>query len=239
MVRSSGGVLGPEAPLGIRPDEAHHSGPGRSGAAPRRIDASTRRLGLLSSHIRRRGDQALQTLSDRIAVVAWASRGAGRAIAAVLGEAGATVYVTGRSVRGLPTTDGLPGTIEDTADEVVARGGIGVPVRCDHTVDDDVEALFERVRAEQGRLDLLVNNAWGGYEGQPTGIPMAPYWEQPRSQWQGMFVAGLRAHLVASQFAAPLMLHGRGGLVVSTIAWADGEYLGTSSTTSPRRPSFG
>ncbi len=144
----------------------------------------------------------------------------------VLGEAGATVYVTGRSVRGHPTTDRLPGTIEDTADEVVARGGIGVPVRCDHTVDVEVEALFERVRAEQGRLDLLVNKAWGGYEGQPTGITMAPFWEQPRSQWQGMFVAGLRAHLVASQFAAPLMLHRRGGLVVSTIAWADGEYLG-------------
>ena len=168
----------------------------------------------------------MQTLSDRIAVVTGASRGAGRAIAVVLGEAGATVYVTGRSVRGHPTTDRLPGTIEDTADEVVARGGIGVPVRCDHTVDVEVEALFERVRAEQGRLDLLVNNAWGGYEGQPTGITMAPFWEQPRSQWQGMFVAGLRAHLVASQFAAPLMLHRRGGLVVSTIAWADGEYLG-------------
>ncbi len=168
----------------------------------------------------------MQTLSDRIAVVTGASRGAGRAIAVLLGEAGATVYVTGRSVRGLPTTDGLPGTIEDTADEVVARGGIGVPVRCDHTVDVEVEALFERVRAEQGGLDLLVNNAWGGYEGQPTGITMAPYWEQPRSQWQGMFVAGLRAHLVVSQFAAPLMLHRRGGLVVSTVAWADGEYLG-------------
>ena len=87
----------------------------------------------------------MQTLQDKIAVVTGASRGAGRAISAVLGEAGATVYVTGRTVRGGPAVDNLTGTIEDTADEVTARGGRGVAVRCDHSVDADVEALFDRV----------------------------------------------------------------------------------------------
>src|SRR5947207_58083 len=95
-------------------------------------------------------------LQNKIAVVTGSSRGAGRGIALVLGERGATVYVTGRSVKGEPTTDQLPGTVDETAAAVSARGGKGVAVRCDHTVDADVEALFERVKKEQGRLDLLV-----------------------------------------------------------------------------------
>src|SRR5215213_7196729 len=105
----------------------------------------------------------MSTLANKIAVVTGASRGAGRAIAMVLGEAGATVYVTGRTVRGAAAVDGLPGTVEDAAEEVTARGGRGIAVRCDHTVDSDVEALMDRVRAESGHLDLLVNNVWGGY----------------------------------------------------------------------------
>src|SRR4051794_34147117 len=99
----------------------------------------------------------MQRLAGKVAVVTGASRGAGRAIALVLGEARATVYVTGRSTRGGATTDNLPGTVEDTAEAATARGGLGIPVRCDRTNDAQVEALFERVRREQGRLDLLVN----------------------------------------------------------------------------------
>jgi NAD(P)-dependent dehydrogenase (short-subunit alcohol dehydrogenase family) len=182
----------------------------------------------------------MQSLSGRIAVVTGASRGAGRAIAGVLGEAGANVYVTGRTVRGAGAVDGLPGTVDDTADEVTARGGRGVTMRCDHTIDADVEALAERLRAEVGRVDILVNNVWGGYEGHTMGIPMVPFWEQPRSQWESMFVAGVRAHLVTSQLIVPLMigettsnipspdpsLQGRGTrLIVSTVAWAYDEYL--------------
>jgi NAD(P)-dependent dehydrogenase (short-subunit alcohol dehydrogenase family) len=98
----------------------------------------------------------------RVAVVTRASRGAGRAIAAVLGEHGATVYVTGRSVRGQPTTDNLPGTIEDSAEEVTRRGGQGIAVHCDHANERETEALFQRLREEQGTLNTLVNNAWGG-----------------------------------------------------------------------------
>lgn len=181
----------------------------------------------------------MQTLSGKVAVVTGASRGAGRAIAAVLGVAGATVYVTGRTVRGATAVDAMPGTIEDTADEVTARGGAGIAIRCDHTNDADVESLFDRLRAERGQLDLLVNNVWGGYEGQMMGLPKVPFWEQPRGQWESMFVAGVRAHLVASQLAAPMMietksrdpspspsLQGRAiPLIVNTVGWAYGEYL--------------
>src|SRR3954467_11349066 len=101
---------------------------------------------------------AMPDLSDRIALVTGASRGAGRAIAAVLGEAGATVYVTGRTTRGSAGPDGLPGPGDGAADEVSARGGRGIAVRCDHANDAEVEALFERVRSEHDHVDILVNN---------------------------------------------------------------------------------
>lgn len=158
-------------------------------------------------------------LNDSIALVTGASRGAGRAIAIELGAAGATVYVTGRSVRGGPTTDNVPGTVDDTAQAVSERGGRGIAVRCDHTVDADVEALFDRIRSDHGRLDVLVNNAWGGYEDPDCRpLPMVPFWDQSLHQWHGMFDAGVRAHLTASHFAVPLMLAQRRGLIVSTTA---------------------
>ena len=158
-------------------------------------------------------------LSDAIALVTGASRGAGRAIALELGAAGATVYVTGRSVDGGPTTDNVPGTIDETAREVSGRGGRGIAVRCDHTVDADVESLFARIRTDHGRLDLLVNNVWGGYENSECRpLPMVPFWEQSLHQWDGMFTAGVRAHLTASRLAVPLMLPHRRGLIVSTTA---------------------
>ena len=168
----------------------------------------------------------METLRNRVAVVTGASRGAGRAIARALGEAGATVYVTGRSTRAAGTTEGLPGTVEDAADEVTMLGGRGIAVRCDHTVDADVEALFRRVRDEQGRLDLLVNNAWGGYERYTESEFDAPFWEQPLWRWDGMFTAGVRAQLVTSRAAAPLLLAGGRGLIVATVAWAYDAYLG-------------
>lgn len=172
-------------------------------------------------------------LDGTVAVVTGASRGAGRGIALVLGEAGATVYVTGRSIIGAPSGPGREGTIEETAEAVNARGGHGVPVRCDHTDDAQVRALFARVRHERGRLDLLVNNAWGGYEQRPDEqeVPFfgTPFWEQPLWRWEGMFTAGVRAHLLSSRHAAPLLVEHRDrcpGLIVNTIAWAFGAYLG-------------
>jgi NAD(P)-dependent dehydrogenase (short-subunit alcohol dehydrogenase family) len=156
---------------------------------------------------------------DCVALVTGASRGAGRAIAIELGAAGATVYVTGRSVSGAATTDGVPGTIDDTAAEVTRSGGRGIAVRCDHTVDADVEALFGRIREDQGRLDVLVNNVWGGYESPDCRpLPMVPFWEQSLDQWDRMFTAGVRAHLVASRWAVPLMLPQHRGLILTTTA---------------------
>lgn len=161
-------------------------------------------------------------LNDTIALVTGASRGAGRAIALELGAAGATVYVTGRSIDGRPTTDDVPGTVDETAREVAALGGRGIAVRCDHTVDAEVASVFRRIADEHGRLDLLVNNVWGGYEdAECRPLPLVPFWEQPLHQWDRMFTAGVRAHLTASRLAVPLMLPQRRGLIVNTTANLD------------------
>jgi NAD(P)-dependent dehydrogenase (short-subunit alcohol dehydrogenase family) len=160
-------------------------------------------------------------LRDKVALVTGASRGAGRGIARELGAAGATVYVSGRSVGSEAVTRDVEGTIDETAREVTARGGRGIAVRCDHTVDADVDSLFRRIRDDHGRVDLLVNNVWGGYESMDGPLPRVPFWEQSLSQWEGMFTAGVRAHLAASRLAVPLMLpHGR-GLIVTTTAKLD------------------
>lgn len=164
-------------------------------------------------------------LSGAVALVTGASRGVGRGIAAALGEAGATVWVTGRSVRGGPATEDLPGTVDDTAEEVTARGGQGIAVPCDHTDDDQVEALFRRIGSGSGHLDLLVNNAWAGYERSHDVRFDAPFWQQPRWRWD-LFAGSLRGQFVASQLAAPLMLPGKRGLIAN-ISFTDGEvYLG-------------
>ena len=167
----------------------------------------------------------MSLLRGRVAVVTGGSRGVGKGIALALGEAGAIVYVTGRSDAG-STTEGLPGTVRDTAGEVTRRGGQGVAVRCDHTADSEVEALFARVRQDQGRLDILVNNAWGGYEQYDWAGFGAPFWEQPMRLWSGMFESGVRTHVAATRLAVPLMLPERGGLIVHTTAWDRDKYLG-------------
>ena len=161
-------------------------------------------------------------LNGQVALVTGASRGAGRGIALELGAAGATVYVTGRSVEGKPTTDNVPGTIDETARMVTERGGHGVAVQCDHTKDDEVESLFDRIRADHGRLDVLVNNVWGGYENPDCGpLPTMAFWEQSVRQWDAMFTAGVRAHIVASVHGVRLMLPRERGLVVCTTARLD------------------
>jgi NAD(P)-dependent dehydrogenase (short-subunit alcohol dehydrogenase family) len=156
----------------------------------------------------------VRELQDHVALVTGSSRGGGKAIAEVLGGRGATVYVTGRSVRGEPTTLDRAGTIEDTAEEVERRGGVGIPVRCDHMDDAQVEALFDRIRNEPGRLDLLVNNAWSGYELHPR--PELAFWEIEWRHWDLMFNGGLRATSLASRLAAPLMIEAGRGLIVNT-----------------------
>ena len=178
----------------------------------------------------------MQTLRDRIAIVTGASRGAGRGIAVELGAAGATVYVTGRSTHSAPASgygsflestgmSVMPGSIDDAADEVTAAGGRGIPVRCDHTDSTQVQALFERVEREQGKLDILVNNAWGGHETFSLAALNAPFWEQPLAHWQSMFEHGVRNHVLACQLAAPTFLRQKRGLIVTTTFWDRDRYL--------------
>ena len=170
----------------------------------------------------------MQRLKDRVAVVTGASRNLGRGIALVLGDEGATVYVTGRSIRGEQTKDFPGANIEDTAEQITARGGFGIPVRCDHSVDEEVKALFDRVKEEQGHLEILVNNAWGGYETITDWSSWgAPFWEQPLSRWDVMFRVGLRSHMTASYFAVPLMLSTRRQrrlIVNTTVAMEEAGY---------------
>lgn len=180
-------------------------------------------------------EEVKKPLKGRVAVVTGASRGAGRGIALELGAVGATVYVTGRSTRAQPAEsygrilalselEALPGSIDETADELTRMGGHGIAVRCDHTQEDEVASLFARVQREQGRLDLLVNNAWGGHE-TFDGVFEAPFWEHPLSSWDSMFDRGVRNHLLASRFAAPLMLAQKSGLIAITSFWDQGKYL--------------
>ncbi len=164
-----------------------------------------------------------------VAVVTGASRGAGRGIALELGAIGATVYVTGRTTRedapdaygkilSLSNLARLPGSIDETADEVRALGGRAVAVRCDHTSEEEVRDLFDRVERDEGRIDLLVNNAWGGHE-TFDGVFEAPFWEHTLSHWDSMFDRGVRNHLLASRFAAPKMVARKRGLIVTTTFW--------------------
>ncbi len=161
-----------------------------------------------------------QPLLNRVAVVAGATRGAGRGIARMLGEAGATVYCTGRSVRGRPATAGRPETIEETAVMVTAAGGCGIAVRTDHTVEAEVERLLARIRSEQGRLDVLVNDIWGGDALTEWGVP---FWELSTVQGLKLLERAVHSHIITSRLAVPLMVERNAGLVVEV---TDGDTLG-------------
>jgi dehydrogenase/reductase SDR family member 1 len=168
-------------------------------------------------------------LYGKVAVVTGASRGVGRGIAMGLGEAGATVYVTGRTTEEGTDIEKLGGTVLRTAQEVIDVGGQGVAVACDHRDEAQVAKLFQQVADEEGRLDILVNNAWGGYEqmahdGQFTWSN--PFWEQPIWRWDAMFQGGVRAAFVAGAFAARMMVRQNHGLIVNISYWAAQKYMG-------------
>jgi dehydrogenase/reductase SDR family protein 1 len=159
-------------------------------------------------------------LKGKVAVVTGASRGIGKGVAQGLAEAGCTVYVTGRSRSKSKPPTGL--TIDATAAEVDELGGKGIAVAVDHERDDEIKALFERVAAEQGRLDILVNNVYK--------IPDPPvwgggFWEHPVSLWDDQCGVGLRGHYVASVYGAPLMVKQRSGLIVNISSGGGGQYL--------------
>lgn len=146
-------------------------------------------------------------LAGRVAIVTGASRGVGKGIAQGLGEAGMTVYVTGRP----RAHASLPGTLDETAREVTELGGEGIAAPCDHARDEEVGALVRRVVSERGRIDVLVNNAFA----IPDGELRRPFWELPVSQWDAMHTVGLRSHYVASALVAPHMVARRSGLIVN------------------------
>jgi NAD(P)-dependent dehydrogenase (short-subunit alcohol dehydrogenase family) len=150
-------------------------------------------------------------LSDKVALVAGATRGAGRGIAVALGEAGATVYCTGRTTRERRSEYDRPETIEETAQLVDAAGGTGIAVEIDHLQPAQVEALVARIDAEQGRLDLLVNDIWGGEKLVGWNKPV---WEHDLDDGLRMLRLAVDTHLVTSHFALPLLIRRPGGLVV-------------------------
>ncbi|MEX2598106.1 MAG: SDR family oxidoreductase [Dehalococcoidia bacterium] len=160
----------------------------------------------------------MNPLEGKVALVAGATRGAGRGIAVALGEAGATVYCTGRSTRSQPGN--RPETIDETAELVAAAGGQGIAVRTDHTVEDEVRRLIERVDAEQGRLDILVNDVWGGDELTEFG---KPFWEVSLANGRRMLDQALFSHVITSHCAAPLLQQTGGGLIVEI---TDGDSFG-------------
>lgn len=164
--------------------------------------------------------------SSPVVVITGASRGAGRAVALAFGAAGATVVAAGRSTRG-QTTENLPGSIDETAEAIVRAGGRALAVRCDVTLAADVDALFERVDAELGGPDVLVSNAWGGYEGHDGAGFVRAFWEQDHERrWRGMFEAGLSGHLRTAARAARSFVQKKQGLIIATVAWDRGHYLG-------------
>jgi NAD(P)-dependent dehydrogenase (short-subunit alcohol dehydrogenase family) len=151
------------------------------------------------------------TLRDRVALVAGATRGAGRGIAVELGAAGATVYVTGRSTRERRSEYDRPETIEDTADLVSSAGGRGIAVPTDHLVPAEVAALVARIADEQGRLDVLVNDIWGA---EKLFEWDAPVWEHDLDNGLRMLRLAVETHAITSHHALPLLLRRPGGLVV-------------------------
>jgi NAD(P)-dependent dehydrogenase (short-subunit alcohol dehydrogenase family) len=150
-------------------------------------------------------------LEGKIALVAGATRGGGRGIATGLGEAGATVYVTGRTTRDRRSEYDRPETIEETAALVDQAGGVGIAVPTDHLVPEEVRTLVDRIRKEQGRLDVLVNNVWGGenlFEFEK------PVWEHDLDNGLRLLRLGVETHLITAHFALPLLIERPGGLLV-------------------------
>ena len=170
----------------------------------------------------------MKSLSGKIAVVTGASRGVGKGIALGLGEAGATVYITGRTIENKTDAGKLGGTVFTTAEEVTGIGGKGIGIPCDHTDDTQVDATFKRIAKESKKIDVLVNNAWAGYENMHEGRRFTyfkPFWEQPFWRWDAMFDAGVRAAYTSSAFAARLMTKKKSGLIVNISFWSAQVYL--------------
>lgn len=159
-------------------------------------------------------------LAEYVAVVAGATRGAGRGIARALGEAGATVYCTGRSIRGAPSPYGRPETIDETAEMILRGGGAAIPVRVDHTSEPEVQALFERIDRERGRLDVLVNSVAGE---EPLMRQWGFFWTTDLQHADAVFRQAIVSHIITAKHAALRMIKARRGLIVEV---TEGDTLG-------------
>ncbi|WP_152393147.1 SDR family oxidoreductase [Paenibacillus guangzhouensis] len=167
----------------------------------------------------------MKPLHGKVALVAGATRGAGRGIAIELGAAGATVYVTGRTTRSQRSEYNRPETIEETAELVNQAGGQGIAVQVDHLEPEQVQALIARIAHEQGRLDILVNDVWGGEHLIQWHVPV---WEQSLEQGFRMLRLAIDTHIMTSHFALPLLIQNKGGLHIEitdgTAAYNDQNY---------------
>jgi NAD(P)-dependent dehydrogenase (short-subunit alcohol dehydrogenase family) len=167
----------------------------------------------------------MKQLEGKVALVTGATRGVGKGIAIALGEAGATVYITGRSLDHPGTADGLSGSLRETATAVESAGGHCIPVQVDHGDDAQVQALFQRIQTEQnGQLDLLVNNAYAGVSALKAAHGK-PFWQQDPSLWDACNHVGLRSHYLASVAAARLMSPRRQGLICTISSWGGMSYI--------------
>lgn len=168
-------------------------------------------------------------LRGKIALVAGATRGAGRGIAVELGAAGATVYVTGRTTRAQQSEYGRPETIEDTAELVTTAGGKGIAIQVDHLVPDQVRTLVDHIRSEHGRLDILVNDIWGGEKLMEWNKPV---WEHDLGNGLRMLELAVHTHLITAHHALPLMIDTPGGLLVEVTDGTD-DYNRSTYRLSP------
>ncbi|MFT5675574.1 MAG: dehydrogenase/reductase SDR family protein 1 [Paraglaciecola sp.] len=160
----------------------------------------------------------MKPLLGKVALVTGASRGIGKGIALCLGEAGARVYITGRTVEEGKSASCLSGTIHQTVEEVIKLGGECIAIQCDHRIDSEVEAVFRRINTESQKLNILVNNVWGGYEHFTDGTEFwneKGFWTLPSSRWDSMFQSGIRAHYISSAFATPLLIQQNDSLIVN------------------------
>lgn len=165
----------------------------------------------------------MKGLNGKVALVTGATRGIGKGIVIALAKAGATVYFTGRTENEYKGAVKLAGSLSETENEVRKYGGMAFGLKCDHTIDLEVEKVINIINTEHGKIDILVNNVWGGYEHFNNGTEFwkeEEFWTIPISRWNSMFDAGVRAHYVTSHLAAPIMIKQNSSLIVNISFWA-------------------
>lgn len=172
-----------------------------------------------------RQQKGMKLLEGKVALVTGATRGLGKGIAIALGEAGTTVYITGRRLdNSSVSSNDVGGSLNDTKIAVEEAGGVCIPVQVDHSNDEQVRLLFERIQNEQGQLDLLVNNAYAGVQAL-ADAQGKPFWDNQPSLWDACNNVGLRSHYIASVYAAQMMTKRQQGLICTISSWGGMSYL--------------